>query len=44
MDICRNLAEESPVGESGKVIIAEEFFEDVFLVLVPTEPIIRSAA
>jgi len=38
------LTEDSPVGESGKVIIGEEFFEDFFLVLVLTEPIIPSMA
>ena len=36
--------EESPVKESGKVIIGGEFFEDFFLLLVLTEPIIPSAA
>ena len=36
--------EESPVGESSKVIIGEEFFEDLFLLLVLTKPIIPSAA
>ena len=36
--------EESPVGESGKVIIGEELFEYFFLILVLTEPIIPSAA
>jgi len=44
MDICRNLAEESPVRESGKVIIGEELFKDFFLLLVLTKPIIPSAA
>jgi len=36
--------EESPVGESGKVLIGEDFFEDLFLLLLLTEPIIPSAA
>ena len=36
--------EESPVGESGKVIIVEEFFADFFLLLVLTKPIIPSVA
>jgi hypothetical protein len=44
MNICRNLAEESPVGESGKVVIGKDFFEDLFLLLVLTEPIIPSEA
>jgi len=43
MDIYRNLVEESPVGESSKVIIGEEFFEDFFLLLVLIEPIIPPA-
>ena len=39
-----NLVQKSLVEESGKVIIGEEFFEDFFLLLVLTEPIIPSAA
>jgi len=36
--------EESPVRESGKVMIGEEFLEDFFLLLVLTVPIMPSAA
>lgn len=38
------LAEESPVGESSKVMIGEELLEDYFLLLVLTIPIMPSVA
>jgi len=44
VNVGRNFREDSPVGESGKVMIGEEFFEDFFLLLVLTVPIMPSAA
>jgi len=43
MDMAGISAEEFRVGEFGKVIIGEESFENFFLHLVLTEPIIPSA-